>query len=77
MAWNELRFYLFIYILLCSCTFLYVSLGLKEASQLLESLQPKLLLSPVALYFKGLLFRCKVNDVRLLYSSLCASALCW
>ena len=36
------------------------SLGLEEASKLLRGLQENLLLSPVVLYFKGLLFRCKV-----------------
>jgi hypothetical protein len=36
-------------------------LGLEEASQLLQGLQENLLLSPVALYFEGLLFRCKVS----------------
>ena len=35
--------------------------GLDEASQLLQGLQENLSLSPVALYFEGLLFRCKVH----------------
>ncbi|XP_028406019.1 tetratricopeptide repeat protein 39C-like [Dendronephthya gigantea] len=38
-----------------------VKCGLKEASQLLQGLQEHLLLSPVALYFEGLIFRCKGN----------------
>ncbi|CAB4025921.1 Tetratricopeptide repeat 39C [Paramuricea clavata] len=38
-----------------------VECGLEEASQLLQGLQENLLLSPVALYFEGLLFRCKGN----------------
>ena len=35
--------------------------GLEEASQLLQGLPESLSLSPVALYFEGLLFRCKGN----------------
>ena len=35
--------------------------GLKEASELLQGLQDTLSSSPVALYFEGLLFRCKVR----------------
>jgi hypothetical protein len=42
-------------------------LGLEEASQLLQGLQESLSLSPVALYFEGLLFRCKVRTPQFIF----------
>ena len=42
-------------------------LGLQEASELLQGLYENLNASPVALYFEGLLFRCKVTTASNLF----------